>query len=251
MPDTDMPRAKRIVPLYHQIYLTLRNELLAGHYSVAPGAPVRALPGEMDIAASFGASRVTVRRALQELEQEGLIVRRPGAGTFPAVGITAPTRYHSNLDRLYGDLLEAVEGYQTETLEAGIVPTPRFVRDRYEGFDETCFRLHMVSRKEDKPVHLSTQYVPLLYHAKVDPAKIGRVPLLVLLERTEVRTASVELGVSATSADIYAADRLDVAAGSPLISVVRNSMDAVGDTIEIFEAVSRPDLYLYTFRFDG
>lgn len=76
-------RRHKLVALHHQIYLTLRNELIRGHYGGANGHTPAPLPAENELAAQFEVSRVTVRRALAALEHEGLIVRRHGAGTFP------------------------------------------------------------------------------------------------------------------------------------------------------------------------
>ena len=60
-----------------QIYLVLRDRIAGGHY--ADKAP---LPVEQDLAAEHGVSRATVRRALAALEEESLITRRQGSGSF-------------------------------------------------------------------------------------------------------------------------------------------------------------------------
>ena len=62
-----------------QVYLVLRERIARG--GLAGG---HALPGEQALAAEHSVSRITVRRALAELEREGLIQRRRGAGTFVA-----------------------------------------------------------------------------------------------------------------------------------------------------------------------
>lgn len=64
-------------PKYKRIYLTLRKALADGTYS-----PGDKMPSENELVESFGASRPTVRRALAQLEAEGLIERRMGAGTL-------------------------------------------------------------------------------------------------------------------------------------------------------------------------
>src|SRR6187549_4014059 len=64
------------LPKYHRIYLVLREQLNDGRFSAG-------LPGELALMQQFGVARVTVRRALEQLANEGLISREPGRGTRP------------------------------------------------------------------------------------------------------------------------------------------------------------------------
>src|SRR6476646_8231110 len=66
-------------PLYVQIRALIERALEAGEW--APGA---AIPSEIDLAARFGVSQGTVRKAVQALAAENLLVRRQGKGTFVA-----------------------------------------------------------------------------------------------------------------------------------------------------------------------
>ena len=66
-------------PLYQQLMARLKNDITAGVY--APGARI---PSEQLLCDIYGVSRVTVRKALLDLVQEGLLVRRQGKGTFVA-----------------------------------------------------------------------------------------------------------------------------------------------------------------------
>ena len=61
-----------------KICAALRRELLGGQ------APLRSLPSERALMRRFAAARETVRRALDALEAEGLVVRQIGKGTFPS-----------------------------------------------------------------------------------------------------------------------------------------------------------------------
>ena len=66
-------------PLFQQLAEELRKALRAGEYP--PGSQ---LPTEHQLCGRYGVSRVTVRKALEELSQRGEVVRRPGKGTFVA-----------------------------------------------------------------------------------------------------------------------------------------------------------------------
>jgi GntR family transcriptional regulator len=69
-------------PLYHQLQRALRSAISAGVL-----APDDALPPERDLADEYAISRITVRKALDGLVSEGLLIRRQGAGTFVAARV--------------------------------------------------------------------------------------------------------------------------------------------------------------------
>lgn len=64
---------------YRAIAADLAEKIRDGHY--APGA---ALPAQRELSAAYGVTLMTLRQALRELDDEGLIVQRPGKGTFVA-----------------------------------------------------------------------------------------------------------------------------------------------------------------------
>ncbi len=78
-------------PIYVQLANTLRQRITAGEIVTGD-----ALPSERDLCDILGASRVTVRRAIETLIGEGLIVRKQGSGTYVAPRIEAPGSYLSS-----------------------------------------------------------------------------------------------------------------------------------------------------------
>src|SRR5258708_8552148 len=70
-------------PKYQQILENIKNDILSGRYQ-----PGQKLPSEAALLKRFGASRITVGRALRELQQAGLVPRRKGSGTY--VGNASP-----------------------------------------------------------------------------------------------------------------------------------------------------------------
>lgn len=77
--DDEAVSVESPVPLYHQVELALRQKVLTGELPL--GAPV---PTEVQLQEAYGVSRSTVRKAIDELVQDGLIVKRHGVGTFVA-----------------------------------------------------------------------------------------------------------------------------------------------------------------------
>ncbi len=78
MPETLLEK-KSQSPLYQQLMSRLKNDIVAGVYP--PGGRI---PSEQVLCDTYGVSRVTVRKAMLDLVQDGLLVRRQGKGTFVA-----------------------------------------------------------------------------------------------------------------------------------------------------------------------
>ncbi|MEE2740372.1 MAG: GntR family transcriptional regulator, partial [Pseudomonadota bacterium] len=72
-------------PLYLQLARNLRDHIDSG--GISPG---NALPSERDLSEMAGISRVTVRKAIEQLIEEGVLFRKQGSGTFVARRIEAP-----------------------------------------------------------------------------------------------------------------------------------------------------------------
>src|SRR5687768_13951912 len=76
VPDAASVNASSRSPLYHQIYIVLRDEILAGTHKVGD-----LLPSENELARVYGVSRITAKRALAELARARFVSRSRGIGT--------------------------------------------------------------------------------------------------------------------------------------------------------------------------
>ncbi|HUD28975.1 MAG TPA: GntR family transcriptional regulator [Novosphingobium sp.] len=85
MRDIAWTRSEEGTPLYLQLARSLREHISSG--GIDPGS---ALPSERDLSEMAGLSRVTVRKGIEQLIDEGVLVRRQGSGTFVARRIEAP-----------------------------------------------------------------------------------------------------------------------------------------------------------------
>jgi DNA-binding LacI/PurR family transcriptional regulator len=94
------------LPKHRQVYNALRAEIAAGAFTSG-----QRLPSEADLVKTFGASRITIGRALRDLQHEGLIDRRAGSGTY-----VRPAHPHARLARSAFGLLIPDLG-ETEILE--------------------------------------------------------------------------------------------------------------------------------------
>ena len=105
-------------PLYHQIYLILRDKILSAEY---PNGTV--LAGEFELANQYRVSRITVKRALDELAADGLVTRERGRGTTVTHEGRRPT-ISAPVEGQLEDLLSM--GYETQVrlVDFAYVPAP-------------------------------------------------------------------------------------------------------------------------------
>jgi GntR family transcriptional regulator len=228
------------VPLYHQIFLILRNRVYGG--MLAPGD---LMPSEQEVCAEFGVSRITARRALNELAEAGLVVRERGRGTRvvkrpPAPAVSASIEGWLENMSLMGISTEA------RVLEFGYMPANDEIAAALDIAPGTeVQRAERVRILRGEPMSFLVTYVPAGIGRQYDREELNSRPLLQLLERAGVEVASARQTISATLADDFVASVLDVRPGTALIEVRRVVRDADDVPVEYIRVLYRPDLYRY------
>ncbi|MCP4319327.1 MAG: GntR family transcriptional regulator [Hyphomicrobiales bacterium] len=228
------------VPLYHQIFLIIRNKIYAG--DLLAGDRV---PGEQDLTEEFGVSRITAKRALNELADAGLVIRERGRGTRvikrpPSPAVTSSIEGWLENISLMGvstkaEVLEFDYVAALEDIAAALeVPTGAEVQ-----------RAMRVRRLEGQPMSFLVTYVPADIGRSFGRADLNTTPLLQLLEKAGVDVASARQTISATIADAEVANALESPAGAPLIEVRRVVRDRNERPVEYIRVLYRPDLYRF------
>lgn len=235
-----MKRARGLTPLYHQVYLALRQRIQCGDLDAS-----LPMPGEHQLAAQFGVSRVTVRRTLRQLEDERLVRRQHGVGTFP---LPQPERMQDRYNA--GGLTEAgtVDGMDARitTLAAGrVVPPPRVAGLLGSGTEPVLRILRQRAVGGSGPFTLLTTWVPARHAARLGRRELRSALTLVALEEAGVEITRAEQGVTAQAADEEHARLLGVPVGAPLLAMTTLFTDAQDGAVALFEALYRPDRYEY------
>jgi len=227
-------------PLYHQVYLVLRDKIMAGAYG-ADGL----LPGEPVLAEQFRVSRITIKRALNDLAAEGFVERRRGLGTRVIRRVSGKP-VAGNMAGLMENLL--VMGLETEVelLEFGYVLPPDDVR-RMLGLDEgvRAQRAVRVRSEDGVPFSYLTTHVPEAIGRTYGRKDLASTPLLALLERSGVVAESADQSLGARLADPTVAAHLEIDVGSPLLSLTRVVYGPARQPVEHIHALYRPDRYQY------
>ena len=222
-----------------QVYLSVRNEIADGRLSDG-----ESLPGEQRLAESFGVSRVTVRRALQALVNDGLIERRAGSGTVVRIGSATPTPVALNLATLVPQVVDIGRTTTAHLLSFSYGSAPLRVReDLGLGADEKVQIATRVRITESTPYSHLTTYVPECIARNYSENDLATTPLYELLELSGVQIDAARQTVSATLAAPDVAEALEVAVGSALLSLHRVVLDVNGAGVEYLAGLYRPDMF--------
>jgi len=227
-------------PRYHQVYVALRDWITGGR--LAPGSQI---PSEPELCLAFRVSRITVRRAIDELVGERLLVRRQGSGTFVA-------------DRIPSQAV-ALDLREITTRVANLGRTTEVVELTVEWLPADAATASALQLAPGAPIHKSTRvrargrqrigivttWLPEDIGLRLSERDLRRRTVLELIERAGIPVDAAEQSIGASLAGIDAARALGVAVGVPLVRIERIVRDADSRPIERVEALWRADCYEY------
>ncbi|MEM6832305.1 MAG: GntR family transcriptional regulator [Pseudomonadota bacterium] len=224
---------KSNTPLYIQIANTLRQQIKDG--KVATGD---ALPSERDLCSLTGASRVTIRKAVDQLIAEGILFRRQGSGTFVADRIEVPGAFLSGFSddaRARGQApgcIWLMRSYANPTEEEaailGVKPVAKVAR------------LGRVRLSEGEPLAIEHAIVPADLLPPLE--EIGD-SLYAALERTGNRPVEGQQKVRASLATPTEAGLLSIRENSEVLRIERTTRNAQSRVIELTRSAYRGDRY--------
>jgi GntR family transcriptional regulator len=216
-------------PLYQQIKTLILNSLQRAEW-----APGEAIPSEMDLAARFKVSQGTVRKAIDELAAENLLVRRQGKGTF--VATHAEERVQFRFLRLMPD--DGAPANMTRHLidcKRQRVPA-EIARALHLRPSDPVVRVRRLLASNGKPIVLDDIWLPAQLFKGLTAQRLTehRGPMYGLFE-TEfgVRMIRAEEKIRAVAADAASAALLALAPGAPLLSVERLSLTYGDKPVEL------------------
>lgn len=223
-----------------QVYLVLRDRILSG--AAAYGTR---LATENELAEIHGVSRVTVRRALGELERERLIERRRSAGTR-VIYRPAPAPMTADISGVLANLADMGRRTAVKLLSFDYVAAEGAVAEALGvGRAEMLQRAVRVRSVDGQPFSYLTTHVPESLSLTYSRQDLASRPLLDLIDRAGVTVDRARQRISAVLAGPDAAAALGVHSGSPLIELVRVVLDRNGRGVEHLHALYRPDRYAF------
>jgi GntR family transcriptional regulator len=223
-------------PLYLQLKRWIEDAVQRG--AIKPGD---ALPSERDLATRVDMSRVTVRKAVQHLVREGVLVQRHGSGTYVA---QHPNRVEQSLSQLTSfaeDMARRGMAVKSEWLDRGLyLPSPEETVVLGLGSGDSVARVSRLRISGDTPIaieraSLSATILP-------DPENVG-TSLYAHLDKHGNRPVRAIQRIRAVSLGHEDAALLQVAAGVASLHIERTSYLASGRVVEFTRSVYRGDTY--------
>ncbi len=232
------------LPLYHQIFNILRERVLAGDPPY--GAQ---LPTEFGLAEVFGVSRITAKRALDELASAGLVERRRGRGTH-VIHRRSPKPVRGPLVGLLQNLHILAEATDVKVIEFGRAIPPRPVRELFSlSPGDSLARAVRVRSRSGVPLGHYTSWTRT-DHPDFNEAMLVSHSRLKLFERIGIQLRQVRQTLSAMNADAVVAMHLQLEPGSALLALERRSYDQGGCLVDLLNILYRPDQFSYQMTLD-
>lgn len=220
--------------LHRQLYMVLRDYMRRRVWATGS-----ALPTEEALCTEFGVSRITVRRALGDLQAQGLVERRHGLGTFVLGDSTPPPQVTlSFLDFLR----KHAEETKVQVLEVRSEVPPADIA-RLLQIAPGAKALHAVRLRfiDDVPVMMTTAWVPDHIGRRITAATLKKQALYQAMMAQGVVFGRVVQEITAEAADPTRARQLHTDVGAPLLKIVRLLHDKHDQPVQHLVALTPPE----------
>lgn len=226
------------VPLYHQIFLQLRDEILSGQRP--HGSPIGT---EKEISLTYDVSRITARRALAELAQHHFVARKRRVGT--TVIYRPPVKpIEANMDQAVDSLIHFGRVTQVRVLAMEKEPASAWVAEAMRlGAGEWVLRADRVRYLDEEPLGYIISYVPIALANHITRKGLLHTPILKLIRSAGYQLGKATQTVAAMLADPQLCGTLKVEPRSAILRITRSVFDSGGRPLLLTIAHYRSDRY--------
>ncbi|MEP3890275.1 MAG: GntR family transcriptional regulator [Hellea sp.] len=227
------------LPLYHQIYMRLNDKIRSGE--IPTGST---LPGENQLAQALDVSRITVKRAMNELADAGLVSRRRGRGTV--VIANTDLNFRESMGDYVDNVVRLRRNTNGEILSREDVSADAFIAKKLQiELGDTVEKIsHRLSLKDSILSYVET-YVPHDLSREFSRKDLKKEPLLTLLIKSGIDIKRAEQRLFAVAATPHIGQMMDVEVGTPLLKIHCVMVDADGRPVEDIYAWYHSDRYQY------
>ena len=235
--------SKGAVPLYVQIYQKLKEKIESKEYEYG-----QIIPTELELQELYGVSRITVRQAIQALEQEGMVSRARGRGTVV-----------SRREKIE-ELLTRIKSFTDEMKDRGMIPGTKWAEITRVEADEklaeifSCqpgdplYRITRVRTADGAAIVLFDTYVPGTFPLPMEREAYYGSLYELLAKHGVPAPMEIEEQFEAIIADKETAKALDIQPGAPVMKRVRMSFDGKSNVQEYTLSYYNAARYTYVIH---
>lgn len=233
------------IPLHHQIYTDILSKIEDGTYSVN-----EKLPSEPELQEMYSVSRITVRRAMHDLQKDGYAKKQRGIGTV----VCKPSRKF-NLQRL-SSFSEDIESYG-EKSSSILVSFDEVIPDNYISTmldmedDEKAYMIERLRLSGDVVIGLHIAYIKMSERIKLKKDDFKpETSLYKLLKEQGIKLNHATETLEARMPDSELQKRLQIDKMQPIFYKERTTYDFDENPIEYVKIYYRADMYQYNVVLD-
>jgi DNA-binding GntR family transcriptional regulator len=224
------------VPLYYQLAQAIEAAIRDGQ--LAPGDRFE---NELALAKRLMLSRPTTRRAIQELVDKGLLVRKRGVGTQV---VQSPVHRGVELTSLFDDLVRAGQDPTTQLLDYHTgTPTEEIARELNLAEDREVVIIRRLRCANGEPLALMLNYLPVELAPEAEALEKAGLYQSLRARGVHIRLARQRIG--ARPASRAEARLLDEKPGAPLLTMTRTAFDDSGSAVEYGTHCYRASRYYF------
>jgi GntR family transcriptional regulator len=228
------------VPLYHQLYSVLKAAILDGTIPFDSQ-----MPTEQQLTKTFDVSRITAKRAMDELAAEKLVARFRGKGSHVTYHFT-PKPVRGPLVGMLESLIEMGEHSIVRVLAIEKVVPPADIRERMQlSEDDHVHKTVRVSSSEEGEPYVYYVSWTVGITRGYTKRKLESSPRLLLLRENNINLIKMEQQLGAINASVRIAAELEIEPGAALLTVRRFGYTEDGSIVDVVDGLYNPERYQY------
>lgn len=206
------------------------------------------IPSENELGKEFGISRMTVRRALDRLVMEGILIRRQGKGAYVGKG---KVPYIPNTIFSFSTAMSDL-GYEisTKVIELKtILSTPEVARDLKLEPNSPVILIQRLRVLDQRPSAIHTSYLPAKYYSNILNQDLTSEPLSKIMERVSgFKIVNSTDTIEAVLIRTFEANLLGISKNQPVFLVRGVACGSEGTPLRTTKAIYRSDIFRFSIR---
>ncbi|MEW9668394.1 GntR family transcriptional regulator [Ammoniphilus sp. 3BR4] len=228
-------------PLYIQLKQIIKEDILRGKYK-----PGQQLPPESELCKTYGVSRITTRRAITDLVEEGVLYSHQGKGTF--VKLSKEKRELVSLGSFSELTIESGKKPSSQILSSSIVDADESLAEKFKlQVGESLLKLHRLLFIDDEPFIIETSYYPLIFMPNLEKhiwESSSTYSILKSRYNIEIMRSSKTLEI--VFASDYEANLFHCDLGAPLFATEKLSYDQEDRPIHLSYSLYMANKVIFT-----